>query len=139
MDETLAELFVHHPSCGCFEGNPIEAFGVFIVGEEYGAEEMPDALGLYGGWCTIVFRPGESLLVMCAGKVESQPWLCSYPGINYQYREISNDMLMLEHHLGEGEMSDEEYECNLWSEDHLRPETGGREFEAWMVGTGYMW
>ena len=41
MDEMLAELFACHPSCGCFEGNPIEAFCTFIAGEEYGVEEMP--------------------------------------------------------------------------------------------------
>ena len=71
MDETLAELFARHPSCGCFEGNLIEAFGAFIAGKEYGAEEMPDALGLYRGWYTIMFHPGELLRVMCAGKVKS--------------------------------------------------------------------
>ena len=71
MDETLAELFTRHPSCGCFEGNPIEAFGAFIADEEYGMEEMPDALGLYGGWYTIVFHRGESLHVVCAGKVKA--------------------------------------------------------------------
>ena len=71
MYKTLAELFARHPSCGCFEGNPIEAFGVFIAGEEYGAEETLNALGLYGEQYTIVFRPGESLHVVCADKAES--------------------------------------------------------------------
>jgi len=60
MDKTSAELFMCHPSCGCFEGNPFEAIGAFIAGKEYGGEETPDVLGLYGGWYTIVFRPGES-------------------------------------------------------------------------------
>ena len=46
MDETLAELFVRHPSCGCFEGNPMDAFGAFIAGEEYGADDTPELLGL---------------------------------------------------------------------------------------------
>ena len=45
---------------------------------------------------------------------------------------------MVEHHSGEGEMSDEEYENNLWSEDQLRPDTSGRLFEARTVGTGYV-
>ena len=39
MDETLAELFARHPSCGCFKGNPMDAFGAFIAGEEYGVDE----------------------------------------------------------------------------------------------------
>ena len=59
MDKTLAELFARHPLCGCFEGNPMDVFGAFIVGEEYGADETPQLLGLYGGRYTIVFRPGE--------------------------------------------------------------------------------
>ena len=59
MDETLAELFVHHPSCGFFHGNPMDAFIVFIAGEEYGADETPNLLGLYGGSYTIVLCPGE--------------------------------------------------------------------------------
>ena len=54
------------------------------------------------------------------------------------YRAICNDMLMVEHHLGEGKMSDSEYERNLRSEDQLRPETGGHLFEAQTVGTGYV-
>ena len=71
MYETLAELFARHPSCVCFEGNLIEAIGAFIASKEYGAEETPDALGLYGGRYMIGFRPGESLHVICAGKVKS--------------------------------------------------------------------
>ena len=46
---------------------------------------------------------------------------------------------MVEHHSGKGEMSNEEYEWNLWSVDQLRPEVGGREFEPRTVGTGYVW
>ena len=60
MYKTLAELFACHPSCVCFEGNPFNAFGAFIAGKEYGAEVMPDALGLYGGRYMIVFCQGES-------------------------------------------------------------------------------
>ena len=70
MDETLVELFACHLSCGCFEGNPPEVFCVFIAGKEYGQNKMPEMIGLYGGWYTIVFHPGESLCVVCAGKVE---------------------------------------------------------------------
>jgi hypothetical protein len=65
IDETLVELFGHHTASGGFEGNPPEALGTFIVGKDYGVEEMPDALGLYGGLYTIVFCPGESLCVVC--------------------------------------------------------------------------
>ena len=43
-----------------FEGNPMDAFVAFIAGEEYGADETPDSLGLCGGCYMIVFRPGES-------------------------------------------------------------------------------
>jgi hypothetical protein len=71
MDKTLAELFTHHPSCGCFEGNLPEAFSAFIAGKEYGADETPEMLGLYGGRYTIVFHPGESLRIVCAGNVKS--------------------------------------------------------------------
>jgi hypothetical protein len=52
--------------------------------------------------------------------------------------EIDNDMLMVAYHLGESEMSDEEYEGSLWREDQLHPVTGGRLFEAWTVGTSYV-
>ena len=47
-------------------------------------------------------------------------------------------MLMVEHHLGEGKMSDEEYERNLWNEDQLHLEAGGCKFEPQMVGTSYV-
>ena len=52
MDETLAELF------GWFEGNPMDAFFVVIAGKEYGADETPASLGLYGGRYMIVFHSG---------------------------------------------------------------------------------
>ena len=60
MDETFAELFACHPSCGWFEGNPMNVFYAVIASEEYGADETPESLGLYGGRYTIVFHPGES-------------------------------------------------------------------------------
>ena len=53
-------------------------------------------------------------------------------------REIANDRLLVEHHLGESEMSDGEYERRLWPEDQLRPATGGRVFAARTAGTGYI-
>jgi hypothetical protein len=36
------------------------AFHAIIVGEEYGADETPDTMGLYGGRYTIKFHPGKS-------------------------------------------------------------------------------
>ena len=60
MDETLAELFAHHPSCCWFEGNPMDVFYAVIADEAYGADETPESLGLYGGRYTIVFHPGKS-------------------------------------------------------------------------------
>jgi hypothetical protein len=51
-------------------------------------------------------------------------------------RKIANDMLLVEHHSGESEMSDGEYERRLWREDQLRPATGGRVFTARTAGTG---
>jgi hypothetical protein len=76
-------------------------------------DETPNSLGLYTGCYTIVFHPGESWRAACADKVKANPCLCSHPGINYVYREICNDMMMVEYHSGESEMSDEENEHNL--------------------------
>ena len=69
MEETLAELFACHLACGGFEGNLPKAFSTFIAGEEYGPDETPDVLRLYGGWYTMMFRPGESL---CAVFVQTR-------------------------------------------------------------------
>ena len=49
--------------------------------------------------------------------------------------EVENVMLMVEHHTG---VSDEEYECDLWREDQLRPAIGGCLFKAQTVGTGFV-
>jgi hypothetical protein len=38
----------------------MDAFCVVIAGEEDGADETPDSLGLYGGRYTIVIHPGKS-------------------------------------------------------------------------------
>ena len=59
-------------------------------------------------------------------------------GIVYQYCESWNKLLLVEHHSGKGEMSNKEYEQNLWSADQLRLEAGGCVFEPWTVGTGYV-
>jgi hypothetical protein len=60
MDETLAEIFACHPVVDCFDGNPIDAFSTTISDLEYGPDEMPVTIGLYGGRYTIRFQPGES-------------------------------------------------------------------------------
>ena len=57
----LVELFAWHPSVNCFEGNPLGAFCALIMGKEYRQNEMPDLIGLYRGWYTIMFFPGELL------------------------------------------------------------------------------
>ena len=59
MDETFAELFAHHPSSDCFEGNQMDVFYAVIAGEEYGVGEMPETLGLYGGRYKIEFHTGK--------------------------------------------------------------------------------
>lgn len=134
----LAELFARHPSCGSFEGNPVDVFGAFIAGEEYGLDETPELLGLYGGRYTTVFQPGELRQSVWVHAVEANPCLFFYPGVDFMSSEVDNDMLMVEHHSGESEMSDEEYECCLWRRDQLRPASGGRIFAAWTVGTRYV-
>ena len=60
------------------------------------------------------------------------------PGVDYTRRETDNDMLMVEHHSGESEMDDDEYERRLWPAELFRPAAGGRVFVARMVGTGYV-
>ena len=65
MDEMLAELFACHPSCDWFVGNPMDAFFAVIAGEEYGAGETPESLGLYGGRYTVEFHPGELWRAVC--------------------------------------------------------------------------
>ena len=59
MDESLAELFARHPSARGFEGNPMDVFHAEIGGSEYGPDETPGSIGLYGGRYSVVFHPGE--------------------------------------------------------------------------------
>jgi hypothetical protein len=138
MDETLAELFAHHPSCHWFEGNPMDAFYAVIEDEEYGAERRPSCLVCTGGGtrsCSIQVSRDEP----CERtRTRLTLVLFPFPGIDYMSREIANNMLLVEHHSGESEMSDGEYECRLWPEDQLCPATGGRVFTARMAGTGYI-
>ncbi len=59
------------------------------------------------------------------------------PGVDYLSRETDNELLMVEHHLGES-VDDNEYERRLWPADRLRPATGGRVFAGRTAGTGYV-
>ena len=59
MDETLAELFAHHPNSPWFEGNPMGRFTAEIEGERFGPNQTPAKIGLFGGRYTIVFRTGS--------------------------------------------------------------------------------
>ena len=112
----------------------MDAFYAVISGEEYGADEMPESLGLYRGRYMIVFHPGELWQTVCENSDEANPCLVPRPGVDYMSREVTNTMLL----SGESEMSGDEYERRLWPEDQLHPVTGGRVFVARMAGTGYM-
>ncbi len=50
MDEMLAEMFVRHPQASNFDGNPMSVFCAKIGGIDYGPDETPNTIGLYGGW-----------------------------------------------------------------------------------------
>ena len=59
MDETLSELFARHLQASNFDGNPMSVFCAEIGGNEYGPDETPNTIGLYGGRYTVVVNPGE--------------------------------------------------------------------------------
>jgi hypothetical protein len=61
MDETVAELFARHPQASNFEGNVMSAFRAEIGVNEYGPDEMPSTIGLYGGRYTVIVYPGECI------------------------------------------------------------------------------
>ena len=52
-----------------FDGNPMDVFHATIGKEEYGPNETPMAIGLYGGRYTVRFYPGECLGGQCDGVV----------------------------------------------------------------------
>lgn len=58
----MAELFTQHSLVSNFDGNPVSAFSACIGGAEYGLDETPLSIGLYGAWYTIVVSPGECML-----------------------------------------------------------------------------
>ncbi len=59
MDETLAELFAHHPQASNFDGNPMSVFCAKIRGIDYGPDDTPNTIGLYGGQYTVAVNLGE--------------------------------------------------------------------------------
>ena len=59
VDKRLAELFARHPSADDFEAYHMDMFRGVIDGRVYRPNQTPRSLGLYGGWYTIEFRPGE--------------------------------------------------------------------------------
>ena len=62
MDESLAGLFARHPSARGFQENPMDVFHAEIGDSEYGPDEMPGSIGLYGGgtvWCFIPVSSGS--------------------------------------------------------------------------------
>ncbi len=59
MDETVAELFACHLQASNFVGNPLSIFCAKIGGIDYGPDDTPNTIGLYGGRYTVVVNPGE--------------------------------------------------------------------------------
>ena len=53
------ELFLCMDCASAYNGNPVNELVAIIGGEEYGPEDTLASIGLYCGWCTIEFRPGE--------------------------------------------------------------------------------
>ena len=71
VDEMVAELFVRHPQASNFDGNPMSAFRAEIGVNEYGPDETPSTIGLYGGRYTVIVYPGECILgaLLCPHRV----------------------------------------------------------------------
>ena len=59
MDETVAELFARHLLASGFDRNPPDKFIAGIGGSEYGPDETPALIGLYGAWYTVVIHACE--------------------------------------------------------------------------------
>ena len=58
----VAELFARHPQASNFDGNPMSVFRAKIGVNEYGPDETPSTIGLYGGRYTVIVYPGECIL-----------------------------------------------------------------------------
>jgi predicted metal-dependent hydrolase len=85
IDKTLLELFARHLLAADFAGNPMDRFRGVIDGRAHGPNQTPRLLGLYGGWYTIEFRPGESARVSVAFYLRHADVLC----LNIQVRTFS--------------------------------------------------
>ena len=55
----VVELFAHHPQASYFDGNPMSVFRAEIGGINYGPDDTPNTIGLYGGQYTVVVNLGE--------------------------------------------------------------------------------
>ena len=64
----LAELFARRDNALDYDGNPMNEFLASIEHEDYGPNETPRTIGLYGGPYTIFFSVGG--LVMCISHVD---------------------------------------------------------------------
>jgi hypothetical protein len=63
---------------------------------------------------------------------------CTYAGADYAYRANFNVLLEVEWMGGDSEMTEEEYVEGRYRRDQLRPETGGQNFRARLLGAGYV-
>jgi hypothetical protein len=59
-------------------------------------------------------------------------------GADFSYRVNFNDLLEVEWMGGDSEMTEGEYVEGRYCRDQLRPETGGRYFQSWLFGAGYL-
>ena len=60
------------------------------------------------------------------------------PGVHFDYCTNWNDLLDVEWHGGESEMTKEEYARSLLRSHQLRHRAGGHVFVPRTVGTGYV-
>lgn len=94
VNKTFMELFSCRDCASACDGNPASELVADIGGEEYGPWDTPASFGLYGGWYTVKFRPGECgacHLVIFYYLTDS--FLCII-GVNYLAQEIDNDLLI---------------------------------------------
>ena len=93
----FVEFFVHMDCVLAYDDIPWGELIAIIGEDKYGPRDTLASIGLYGGWYTIEFRPGELSgchLVMfdCCS---SNPVLY-ITGVNYDAREGDNEMLEIE-------------------------------------------
>jgi hypothetical protein len=59
-------------------------------------------------------------------------------GADFAYRKNFHDLLEVKWMGGNSEMMEEEYAEGRYRHEQLRPETGGRYCQSWLVGAGYV-